>query len=112
MDDQNNENLVLNQCGVDQALNDDNIDPIASNESNSNAKQKRKYFASIVSIEGIEFVDVGTNSYRICQNALKRRKIEIVRVNDAHAKINDLLAQIDGLKSELIVERNLVRTLK
>lgn len=112
MANQSNENRMSTHRNVDQTLDDDATDAIASHESNRNAKQKRKIFASIVSIEGNEFVDIATNSYRIIQNAFKRRKIEIVRVDDVHTKTEDLHVQIDDLKAALAAERNLIRVLK
>lgn len=113
MADENNESSRSAQSNVYQEAKIDVIDAIASMESNrQNGKNKRKQFASIISIEDNEFVDVATNSYRIVQNALKRQKIEIVRVDNVHAIAEKLRLQIDDLEAALAVERNLVRILK
>lgn len=121
MADRNNESLISTQCNVEQEvqIDDDNdndndvLDAIASIESNRNAQKKRKQFTSIVSIEDNEFVDVATNSYRIVQNAFKRQKIEIVRLDDMHASTDKLRLQIDELKAALATEQQkFVRILK
>lgn len=104
MADENNESLLSTQFNV----NDD----MTSIESYGNAKKKRKQFTSIVSIEDNERIDVAINSYRIVQNAFKRRKIQIARVDNVHARTEELHLQIDDLKAALAVEQNHVRILK
>lgn len=107
MADRNNESLLL-----DQEVYGGAIDTSDAIESNRHAKKKRKQFTSIVSIEGNEFVDVAAISYRIVQNAFKRQKIEIVRVDSIHASSEEMRSQIDALKATLAVEKNLVQALK
>lgn len=104
--------LMSAQCDADQAQEVNEIDATASIDSNRNSKKKRKQFTPIVSIEDNEFVDVASNLYRIVQNAFKRQKIEIVRVDDMRLSTNELQLQIDDLKAALAAEQDLVQILK
>lgn len=106
--------LMSAQCDADQVQEVNEIYAIAlsSIDSNRNGKKKRKQFTPIVSIEDNEFVDVASNLYRIVQNAFKRQKIEIVRVDDMRLSTDALQMQIDDLKAALAAEQDLVQILK